>query len=118
MNLGRRGFMKAAGGAALAVVPGASAAARLSAPEGLLLGAGAGGMAGAAAQLNVTAIPMGVAGLMWRRLGDAEEKRAQWYALWREHRIRVRKHLENRQTAKFVWCRAELSPSTFRCGTS
>src|ERR1700733_3829601 len=56
-----------------------------------------------AAGCGVTAMPMTAAYILWRKLEDAERSRSQWYGLWRLHRIRVRRLLENPQPAKIVW---------------
>lgn len=51
-------------------------------------------------------IPLGPSGSrwgLWTRLQDEERIRARWYHLWRRHRCRVRRGLENRTSAKLIW---------------
>lgn len=106
--MNRRGFLKAAGGLAVAA-PVAAAAPRVGA---MLGGEWAGGAlaAGMAANLAPATIGGSVVGVLppalwnlYHRYSDSEWRRTRWLAIYRQHRIRVRRGREERKPAKLLW---------------
>ncbi len=106
--MNRRGFLKAAGGLAVAA-PVAAAAPRVGA---MLGGEWAGGAlaAGMAANLAPATIGGSVVGVLppalwnlYRRYSDSELRRTRWLEIYRQHRIRVRRGREERKPAKLLW---------------
>lgn len=104
----RRGFLKAAGGLAVAA-PVAAAAPQVGA---MLGGEWAGGAlaAGMAANLAPATIGGSVVGVLppalwnlYHRYSDSEWRRTRWLAIYRQHRIRVRRGREERKPAKLLW---------------
>lgn len=107
--MNRRGFLRAAGGLAVAA-PVAAAAPQVGA---ILGGEWAGGaLAGGAGMGVIQKAPpvwtslelLNAAGLAaFHRYTDAEWKRARWLEIHRHHRIRVRRGREERKPAKLLW---------------
>ena len=106
--MNRRGFLKAAGGLAVAA-PVAAAAPQVGA---MLGGEWAGGAlaAGMAANLAPATIGGSVVGVLppalwnlYQRYSDSEWRRRRWLAIYRQHRIRVRRGREERQPARLLW---------------
>lgn len=106
--MNRRGFLKAAGGLAVAA-PVAAAAPQV----GAILGGGWMGVdlaVGAAANLAPATIGGSVVGVLppalwnlYQRYSDSEWRRTRWLAIYRQHRIRVRRGREERQPARLLW---------------
>ena len=106
--MNRRGFLKAAGGLAVAA-PVAAAAPQVGA---ILGGEWAGGAlaGGMAANLAPATIGGSVVSVLppalwdfYHRYSDSEWKRTRWLAIYRQHRIRVRRGREERQPARLLW---------------
>ena len=106
--MNRRGFLRAAGGLAVAA-PVAAAAPQVGA---MLGGEWAGGAlaAGMAANLAPATIGGSVVGMLppalwnlYHRYSDSEWRRTRWLAIYRQHRIRVRRGREERQPARLLW---------------
>ena len=106
--MNRRGFLKAAGGLAVAA-PVAAAAPQVGA---MLGGEWAGGAlaAGMAANLAPATIGGSVVGVLppalwnlYHRYSDSEWRRTRWLAIYRQHRIRVRRGREERKPARLLW---------------
>lgn len=105
--MNRRGFLKAAGGLAVAA-PVAAAAPQVGAILGgeWAGGALAGGVAANLAPATVGGGCVALVGGLWdvyRRYNDAEWKRERWIAVYRRHRIRVRRGREERKPARLIW---------------
>ena len=106
--MNRRGFLKAAGGLAVAA-PVAAAAPQVGA---ILGGEWEGGAlaAGMAANLAPATIGGSVVAVLphafWKlygRYNASELERTRWLAIYRQHRIRVRRGREERKPAKLLW---------------
>ena len=113
----RRGFLKAAGGLAVAA-PVAAAAPQVGA---ILGGEWAGGAlaGGMAANLAPATIGGSVVSVLppalwdfYHRYSDSEWKRTRWLAIYRQHRIRVRRGREERKPAKLLWLLEERRRSS------
>ena len=106
--MNRRGFLRAAGGLAVAA-PVAAAAPQV----GAILGGGWMGVdlaAGVEMEAGVVDVVGGrVAPAMaaiyaaFHRHNGAELKRARWLEIYRHHRIRVRRGREERKPARLIW---------------
>lgn len=124
MNLSRRSFLKAAGGLAVAA-PVAAAAPQVGAILGGEWAGGAlAGGAGMAANIpaavagNSSLELMGAAGwAMLHRYSDSEWNRTRWLAIYRQHRIRVRRGREERKPARLLWLLEERRVAA-RCGAN
>lgn len=117
--MNRRGFLKAAGGLAVAA-PVAAAAPQVGA---ILGGEWAGGAlaAGAAANLAPATIGGSVVAVLppalwnlYHRYSDSEWKRTSWLAIYRQHRIRVRRGREERKPARLLWLLEERRVAAHR----
>lgn len=117
--MNRRGFLKAAGGLAVAA-PVAAAAPQVGA---ILGGEWAGGAlaagAGMGAGIQEVAASGSCLGLMnaagwaaFHRHNDSEWKRTRWLEIYRHHRIRVRRGREERKPAKLLWLLEERRRSS------
>lgn len=108
--MNRRGFLRAAGGLAVAA-PVAAAAPQVGAILGgewaggaLAGGAGMGaGIQEAAAGWTRLELVNAAGWAVFHRYTDAEWKRARWLEIHRHHRIRVRRGREERKPAKLLW---------------
>lgn len=106
--MNRRGFLRAASGLAVAA-PVVAAAPQVGA---ILGGEWAGGAlaAGMAANLAPATIGGSVVAVLppalwklYQRYNASEWERTRWLAIYREHRIRVRRGREERKPAKLLW---------------
>lgn len=108
--MNRRGFLRAAGGLAVAA-PVAAAAPQVGAILGgewaggaLAGGAGMGaGIQEAAAGWTRLELVNAAGWAVFHRYTDAEWKRARWLEIHRHHRIRVRRGREERKPARLIW---------------
>ncbi len=104
--MNRRGFLKAAGGLAVAA-PVQAVAPALPAVIGAFGGGGIGTYAaGSAVQVYGGSFSHPAIPAMWglyNDLGHKEYVRARWYELYRAHRRMVRRGREERKPAKLLW---------------